>query len=78
MAFLMWNKFMQVFRFKISGLTCEACIKLITLRLKKIIGVTEVSIDLQSGQAEVRTELDLSFDRIEQAFVGTDYSITKL
>lgn len=69
---------MQVFRFKISGLTCEACIKLITLRLKKIIGVTEVSIDLQSGQAKVMSEPDLSFDRLEQVFVDTDYSITKL
>ncbi|KKP90812.1 MAG: Copper-translocating P-type ATPase [Parcubacteria group bacterium GW2011_GWA2_36_10] len=74
----MWNKFVQLFKFKITGLTCEACIKLITLRLKKIIGVTEISIDLQSGQAEVRVEPDLSFDRIEQVFVGTDYSITKL
>jgi copper chaperone CopZ len=68
---------MSDLNFKLSGLTCEACVKLASKRMQKVPGVYEVNIDLVSGQTEVKSEADLDFQILEKSLEDTDYSIVK-
>lgn len=73
----MLNKFMEILKFKLGGLNCEACVKLSKMKLKQLKGVKEVRIDLSTGLTEIDTERSISFSEIEQAFKETDYSVIK-
>jgi len=63
--------------FKLEGLTCESCVKLATNRFKKIPGVSEVKIDLASGNSQVISEASLSLEDLVKSLEGTPYSIVK-
>lgn len=65
---------MKIINFKLTGLHCEACAKLSSLKLKKISGVLDVKVD-PSGQTEVTTDRDINMDEFRTALIGTDYSI---
>ena len=39
--------------FKISGMSCQNCVRHVTEALKSVNGVTEVEVDLVSGDAKV-------------------------
>lgn len=67
---------MNTIKFKLKGLTCQACIKLSTNRIKKIPGVQDVKIDLNSGDTEVTSITDIDFDIIKQSLIGTNYNVT--
>jgi copper chaperone CopZ len=60
-------------RFKLIGLTCEACVKLSSKRLAKIAGVTGLEIDLPSGQAELEADREISVSEVNQALADTDF-----
>jgi len=66
---------MNTINFKLSGLTCEACIKLSTSRLKKIPGVQEVKVDLNTGNVKVASAADIDLDTIKLSLADTDYNI---
>jgi len=59
---------------KISGLTCVACQKLITKRLKAIKGVQDVTV-LLSGETEIIAGKNISNGEITKALEGTKYLI---
>jgi len=67
---------MNILNFKISGLTCEACVKLITSRVKKITGVQDVTIDLKTGDAHVSSSDEINLDQIKQSLANTTYQVT--
>ncbi len=66
---------MNSISFKLDGLSCEACVKLSVNRIKKIPGVQEVSIDLNTGVAKVSSEADIDLDIIKHSLAGTDYKV---
>lgn len=68
---------MNNINFKLAGLTCEACVKLATNRFKKVPGVTEVNIDLSSGEAQVSGLVDLDLGILATSLEGTHYSIVE-
>ncbi len=68
---------MNNINFKLAGLTCPACIKLATNRLKKVPGVQEVKIDLPSGRTEVLGIVNLDLGILAASLEGTPYSIIK-
>lgn len=63
--------------FKMTGLTCESCVKLASMKIKKIPGVKDVSIDLATGEARVESVADLDLGIIKHSLEGTHYSIVK-
>jgi copper chaperone CopZ len=67
---------MNTINFKLKGLTCEACVKLSTSRIKKIPEVQDVKIDFKSGNAEVTSTADIDLDTIRRSLVGTNYNVT--
>lgn len=67
--------YMNTLHFKVSGLTCEACVKLITNRIKKISGVSNVNINLKTGEAEVMSEGEINLEMIKQSLANTTYKL---
>lgn len=63
--------------FLLKGLTCGACIKLITIKLKKIPGVTEIKIDLATGKTQVEADRQIDLPEIKQTLHGTDFSVSE-
>lgn len=60
---------------KIDGITCDACIKLITKRFSRIPGVTEVLSVEKNGIATVDVEKPLPSDDYIKALDGTAYGV---
>jgi copper chaperone CopZ len=63
--------------FKLTGLTCDACIKLVSRRLQKVQGVREVQIDLKSGETRVLSDNQLDLGILAESLTDTNYSIVK-
>ena len=66
---------MKTINFKLEGLTCAACVKLATSRLKKISGVREVAIAMDTGQAQVSSLAAINLDIIKQSLADTNYTV---
>jgi copper chaperone len=50
---------MSEIRLKITGMTCEHCVRAVTKALKAVPGVTDAEVTLQPGQAIVYGEAAL-------------------
>ena len=68
---------MNTIYFKVDGITCDACGKLISSRLKKIEGVKEVNVNQTTGDSEVISEAYIDLDIVEKSLMGTPYKIVK-
>lgn len=68
---------MNIINFRLAGLTCEACVKLSTHRIKKIPGVQEVKINFASGETTVSSAGDIDLDLIRQSLADTTYNVVK-
>ncbi len=62
-------------RVRIAGLSCESCVKLCTMKLKKLPGVQGVSIDLKSGDATVSADGPITLEELQVALAGTHYEV---
>jgi len=60
-------------KFKLNGLSCEACVKLSAKKIGRLEGVESVAIDRETGQTEVLANRELSLTEINQALEDTDY-----
>lgn len=69
---------MTTFNFKITDLTCEACIKLSTMALKTIPGVSEIKIDLKSGEAKLVSDQDTSWEQVSSALQSVGKNAVKI
>lgn len=65
---------MNTSQFNLTGLTCDACVRLIQRRLGKIEGVHGVSVDL-TGKTAVDASRTISQEEVKVALAGTSYSI---
>ncbi len=63
---------------QISGVTCDACVRLIAKLFAKVAGVSQVlSVD-KSGLARVLVANKLSPESYQEALNGTDYSVVEV
>lgn len=62
-------------KFKLSGLSCEACVKLAAKKIGRLTGVQSVAIDRDSGQTVVKSDRVLTVVEIRQIFEDTDYRV---
>ena len=65
---------MPIINFKITNLTCPACVKLSEMALKKIPGVTDVQVDLGTGAAFVEADNDVK-GQITDALAKVDKKV---
>lgn len=50
---------MSIATYKVTGMTCGHCVQAVTSEVSKIEGVTDVEIDLDSGNVTVTSDADL-------------------
>lgn len=62
-------------KFKLNGFHCESCVKLATMKLKKIAGVQDVKFVDTDGNGSLFADRAIDKNEIEQALVGTDYTV---
>lgn len=60
--------------FTINGMHCEACTKLSAKRIRSIDGVTDVSVELDSGLASIAADQPITVDEINAVLEGSDYT----
>jgi copper chaperone CopZ len=68
---------MNTLKFKLAGLHCEACVKISKMNLSDISGVSEVELDLASGEGKLTTDRDIALSEIEEAMKDTEYKVVK-
>lgn len=61
--------------FKITNLTCEACIKVSTITLRKLPGVTEVAVDLSTGIGHIVSEESINQNDVTIALKTKGYNV---
>ncbi|GEM_PF-888083 len=61
--------------FTITNLTCDACVKLSTVVLRKLPKVTDVSIDLSTKIARILSEEPINPSDVTEALKAKGYDI---
>lgn len=60
---------------KISGITCEACIKLIKRKVGKLDGVSDVTVKDNNGETTITSIKKLNISDITSALSGLPYQV---
>lgn len=60
--------------FKVLGIHCQSCQKVIERKLMKISGVSQIKVEL-NGLAIITANRLVSLDEVKQSLEGTDYTI---
>lgn len=68
---------MNEIKFKVNGFHCESCVKLATMKIKKITGVESVDIQ-DDGQAIVRADREIGLDELSEAVAVGGHTISKI
>ncbi len=61
---------MTISKFAISGMTCQACVEKITIALKKIPGVTAVTVQLTDGSAIVQAASQVELASVKESLAN--------
>ncbi|MCR4305798.1 MAG: cation transporter [Candidatus Daviesbacteria bacterium] len=61
---------------QIKGMHCGACEKVISRRLGKLPGVSNVKVSLNEGTAEIESEEKITLEEASSILEGTDYQVT--
>jgi copper chaperone len=59
----------------VSGMHCQHCIASVTEEVSAIPGVTDVHVDLDTGEVVVTSDSDLFFSDIEAAIDEAGYTV---
>jgi copper chaperone len=60
----------------VTGMTCGHCVMSVTEELTAVQGVTDVQVDLASGQVRVTSEQPVSTEQVREAVEEDGYSLT--
>jgi copper chaperone len=59
----------------VSGMHCNHCVSSVTEEVSAVSGVTDVKVDLGSGQLIVISDAEIPFENIETAVDEAGYSV---
>ena len=59
----------------VSGMHCQHCVTSVTEEVSAIPGVTDVRVDLDTGELVVTSDTDLFFSDIEAAIDEAGYTV---
>jgi copper chaperone CopZ len=62
-------------KINVIGMTCDHCINAVTDELTKIPGVTEVKIDLDSGEVDILSDFEINRIEITTAIEEAGYEL---
>lgn len=60
---------------RFSGITCDACIRLITLKVLRIEGIQNIDIDKSTGDAIIQAVKPVTVAVIAEALKNTPYDV---
>jgi copper chaperone CopZ len=63
------------YEYIVSGMHCDHCVSSVTEEVSTVTGVTDVKVDLASGQLIVISETEIPFQSIEAAVDEAGYSL---
>lgn len=63
--------------FQITGMTCDACQKVVQKKLSKVADVTAVAVDKSSGVANLSAKRNITLEEVKTALEGTHYSLAE-
>ncbi len=66
---------MSTTTYKVQGMTCGHCVNAVTEEVRKLDGVNDVQIDLDSGNVTVTSEAPLSEDAVRAAVDEAGYEL---
>ncbi len=66
---------MYTLKLTISGITCDACVKLINKKISRIVGVRNVEV-AKNGETSVESQSEIKIADIANALSGTPYAVT--
>jgi copper chaperone CopZ len=69
---------MQKINYKVQGMTCTACAKLVAMRIKKISGVISVNVDHFCGGMEISASRNILPEEVVTVLAGSDFSAIKI
>ena len=58
--------------FKISGLDCAACKKLVEKRIS-LLGISSVNVNLETKTAEIESDRNIDVTEVNEVLKGTPY-----
>lgn len=61
---------------KISGITCDACIRLITIKVKRIPSVSDIAIQVKSGDTTITSSSPITIDIVKESLKNTTYLVS--
>jgi copper chaperone len=61
--------------FQVSGMTCQHCVAAVSQELADLSGVTDVAVDLDSGQVTVTSKERLSVEQVRSAIDEAGYEL---
>jgi copper chaperone len=61
----------------VSGMHCEHCVSSVTEEVSSVSGVTDVKVDLDSGQLTVTSDAEIPFESIEAAVDEAGYGVAR-
>ena len=59
----------------VTGMTCSHCVNAVTDELSQLPGVTDVAVDLETGQATVTSDEPLSDETVAAAVEEAGYEM---
>ena len=66
---------MSVTEYLVSGMHCKHCVSSVTEEVSAVSGVTDVKVDLDSGQLIVTSDTEIPFESIVAAVDEAGYSV---
>lgn len=68
---------MSEIKFKLNGFHCESCVKLATMKIKKISGVEKVDIQ-ENGESVVEASREIGLEEIAEAVKAAGHTVEKI
>jgi len=61
--------------YRVQGMTCGHCVGAVTSALSELDGVSDVSVELESGEATVTSEQPLDAEAVRAAVADAGYEL---
>ena len=61
--------------YDVVGMTCDHCVRSVTEEVSALQGVSEVAVDLASGQVHVTTREPITTEQVREAIAEAGYQL---
>ena len=66
---------MTIAAYRVTGMTCDHCVRAVTGEISKLAGVTDIAVDLASGTVTVSSDAPLDDGAVRAAMDEAGYEL---